>query len=38
MHYPKNLRAIATYLTFVVDCVIEDYLPEDQQTREDPRK
>jgi hypothetical protein len=28
----------ATYSASVVDCAIEDYFREDQQTREDPRK
>jgi hypothetical protein len=38
MHYPKNLRAAATYLASVVDCATEDCFWEDQQMREDPRK
>jgi hypothetical protein len=38
VHYPKNLQAVATYSTSVVDCAIEDYFREDQQMREDPRK
>jgi hypothetical protein len=38
VHYPKNLRAAATYSTSVVDCVTEDCFREDQQMREDPRK
>jgi hypothetical protein len=38
VHYPKNLRAAATYLASVVDCATEDYFREDQQMREDPRK
>jgi hypothetical protein len=38
VHYPKNLRAAATYSASVVDCATEDYFQENQQTREDPRK
>jgi hypothetical protein len=41
MHHPKNLGAtiaVATYSAFVVDCVTEYCLQEDQQTRENPRK
>jgi hypothetical protein len=38
VHYPKNLRAAATYSALVVDCATEDCFREDQQTREDPRK
>jgi hypothetical protein len=38
VHYPKNLRAAATYSALVVDCATEDYFQEDQQMREDPRK
>jgi hypothetical protein len=41
MHHPKNLGAtiaVATYTAFVVDCVTEYCLQEDQQTRENPRK
>jgi hypothetical protein len=37
VHYPKNLRAVATYSASVVDCTTKDYLREDQQTREDPK-
>jgi protein involved in temperature-dependent protein secretion len=38
VHYPKNLRAAATYSALVVDCATEDCFREDQQMREDPRK
>jgi hypothetical protein len=38
VHYPKNLRAAATYSASAVDCATEDSFQEDQQMRDDPRK
>jgi hypothetical protein len=38
VHNSQDLGAAATYSAYVVDCTIEDYFREDQQTREDLRK